>query len=418
MDNFIGGKFVPPVKGQYFDNISPIDGQVFSKAAKSTKEDVELALDAGVATKTHVLNLLHRLIDGKTSGGPGIDTPQALALRHEPKANVERYDDLRAQILAFSQSSSPADLDALGTLDHRVGLAFAEAARALLQEFGHPAHAVAAIGSHGQTLRHRPDAAAPFTMQIGDPSLIAEICGITTVADFRRRDMAAGGQGAPLVPAFHASVLRSPAEDRAVLNLGGIGNLTLLPTEGPVQGFDTGPANGLMDAWILHQRGLPFDEAGAYAASGTVETNLLERLIAEPYFERKPPKSSGRDHFHLQWLKAPLQGLQIEPQHVQATLLELTARSVANALLRWLPQAQRLLVCGGGVHNRTLMGRLAELLPRCAVQSTSAHGIDPDFMEAMTFAWLARETLAGRPGNLPSATGARGERILGAIHPA
>jgi anhydro-N-acetylmuramic acid kinase len=324
---------------------------------------------------------------------------------------------LRSQLLDHSQGDALLSLDALGELDHRIGSAFADAAAALLANAGIDASELAAIGSHGQTLRHRPSGPAPFTLQLGDPSLLAERLGVTVVADFRRRDVAAGGQGAPLAPAFHAAVLRSADEDRAVLNLGGIANLSLLPREGAVIGFDSGPANGLMDAWVQRELGRPYDADGAFAASGRCDETLLARLLDEPYFALPAPKSSGRDHFHLGWLEARLAGLTLAPQDVQATLLELTAQSCADALRSALPGAARLLVCGGGVHNRHLMARLAELLTPIQVQSSAAFAIDPDFMEAMAFAWLARETLAGRPGNLPSVTGARGPRVLGAVFP-
>ncbi len=327
-------------------------------------------------------------------------------------------DVLRADLLAHSQQQEPLDLDAVGALDHRIGAAFAAAASALLGEARMAADAVTAIGSHGQTLRHRPFGPTPFTLQLGDPTLLAERLGITVVADFRRRDVAAGGQGAPLAPAFHAASMHSADEDRAVLNLGGIANLTALPRRGPVIGFDTGPANGLMDAWTLRHRGQPYDADGAFAASGTCDTDLLQRLLADPYFALQAPKSSGRDQFHLGWLDARLGDHERRPEDVQATLLELTAASCADAVRQHLPLAARVLVCGGGVHNRRLMRRLAERLAPIVVDSTAWLGIDPDFVEAMTFAWLARETLAGRPGNLPSVTGARGPRVLGAIFPA
>lgn len=324
---------------------------------------------------------------------------------------------LREALLEYSQQGVPVALDLVGRLDHRIGRAFAEAAEAVLLQAGIQASAVHAIGSHGQTLCHRPAGESPFTLQLGDPSLIAERLGITTVADFRRRDVAAGGQGAPLAPAFHAATLASADEDRAVLNLGGIANLTLLPRHGPVLGFDSGPANGLMDAWTLQHRGLSFDAGGAFAASGRCDARLLDQLLSDPYFAQPAPKSTGRDQFHLGWLQQRLAGMDVSVEDVQATLLELTARSCADALRAGMPEAQRLLVCGGGVHNTVLLARLSALLPGMRVESTAALGIDPDFVEAMTFAWLARETLAGRPGNLPSVTGARGPRVLGAIYP-
>ncbi len=324
---------------------------------------------------------------------------------------------LAEEVLRLSQAQRPLMLDDLGQLDTRLGAAFADAANALLREADIAPTSVAAIGSHGQTLRHLPVGDAPFTMQLADASLIAERTGITTVADFRRRDVAAGGQGAPLVPAFHAATLSDSRESRAVLNIGGIANLTLLPSQGPVRGFDTGPGNGLMDAWCLKHRGERFDRGGAFAAEGKAQPALLARLLDDPWLALPPPKSTGRDHYHLLWLDQHLADFAaLTPQDVQATLAAFTAESIAQALKRTLPDGRRVLVCGGGVHNPVLMRELATRLPGTIVESTRAFGIDPDFMEAMAFAWLARETLAGRPGNLVDVTGARGPRILGAIH--
>jgi anhydro-N-acetylmuramic acid kinase len=327
---------------------------------------------------------------------------------------------LRDEVLALSQQPAGFSLDRFGELDALIGEAFAQAALGLLAKVGFPASDVVAIGSHGQTLRHRPDRPQPFTLQVGDPHRIAERTGITTVADFRRRDVAAGGQGAPLVPAFHAALFAAASEDRAVLNLGGIANLTLLPKAGAVRGFDTGPGNGLMDAWSLRHRGTAFDAEGRFAAEGTPCQALIEQCLAAPYFALPPPKSSGRDHFHLGWLDAQLQSLGrgLAPADVQASLVELTARSVANDLRRWQPGTQRVLACGGGVHNPALMQALAHATAPAMLTSTAEFGLDPDFVEAAAFAWLARETLANRPGNLPDVTGAAGLRVLGAIIPA
>lgn len=326
--------------------------------------------------------------------------------------------ELRKEVLRVSQARADIHLDALGQLDTRLAVAFAQAALQLLAETGISASAVRAIGSHGQTLRHRPAGPAPFTLQLGDGNVIAELTAITTVADFRRRDVAAGGQGAPLMPAFHAAMLRSSNEPRAVLNLGGIANLTLLAPGRPVRGFDTGTANGLMDAWHARHRGGPFDPAGAFAASGAADRALLQALLAEPWLALPAPKSTGRDHFHLEWLEARLGDRARAPEDVQATLCLFSARSIAEALRREQPGTQRLFVCGGGVHNLALMAALRDELPAVIVESTEAAGLDPDFVEAMGFAWLARETLAGRPGNLPEVTGARGARVLGTVFPA
>lgn len=325
---------------------------------------------------------------------------------------------LRERLVALGQGAEIASLDVLGELDARVGLAFADAANALLEASGVAREQVRAIGSHGQTIRHRPLAAPAFTWQIGDPSRIAEATGLTTVADFRRRDVAAGGQGAPLMPAFHLAMLGAADEDRAVLNLGGIGNLTLIPREGVVRGFDTGPANALMDSWCQRHLGRPFDADGAFAARGRVLPDLLAAWLAEPWFRLPPPKSTGREQFHLEWALSAHGAAEADPADLQASLLELTVCTVVEALLREQPATRRLLVCGGGVRNPVLMARLAERLPGVTVDSTQALGLDPDYLEAMGFAWLAAQTLAGLPGNLPAVSGARGPRILGAIHPA
>jgi anhydro-N-acetylmuramic acid kinase len=325
--------------------------------------------------------------------------------------------DVRAAVLSLSRSGAVTSLEALGELDVRVGAAFARAAIALLAETGIAHAAVAAIGSHGQTVRHRPRSNPPFTLQIGDPATIAEQTGITTVADFRRRDVAAGGEGAPLAPGFHAAVLRGQGETRAVLNLGGIANLTLLPADPaePVLGFDTGTANCLMDAWSARHLGAARDEGGRLARGGRVDEAALARWMDDPYFARPPPKSTGREEFDLDWLES--RGpLPAAPEDLLATLTELSARTVAAALRAYAPGTQRVIACGGGVHNSFLMERLQAALGAVPLETTRDHGIDPDFVEAALCAWLARERLAGRPGNLPAVTGARGPRVLGAIH--
>jgi len=323
---------------------------------------------------------------------------------------------LRNTVLGLSQAEATIDLDAFGALDTAIGETFAAAALALLADAGIAADEVIAIGSHGQTLRHRPRPPHCFSLQVGCPHVIAERTGCTVVADFRRRDVAAGGEGAPLMPAFHAAVLGTPGETRAVLNLGGIGNLSLLAPGRPVRGFDTGPANGLLDAWCLRHTGATYDHEGAWAAGGRILPALLAACLAEPWLALPPPRSSGRDQFHLGWLAARLDGTE-PARDVQATLLEFSARSIARALRTQQPDTRRLIACGGGVHNRALMGRLAALLPELRVESSAAHGLDPDAVEAAGFAWLARQSLAGQPGNCPEVTGAAGPRVLGAIIP-
>ncbi len=325
---------------------------------------------------------------------------------------------IRQQILALAQDETALVLDAFGRLDVEIAHGFADAALEVLKQSDTPAHVVRAIGSHGQTLRHRPAGKYPFTLQLGDPSVIAERCRIDVIADFRRADIAAGGQGAPLLPALHAMLLGEKGLGRVVLNLGGIANITVLAPDGRVSGFDTGPANGLLDAWCLRHRGEPFDRNGGFAATGKVDARLLDALLTDDYFALPPPKSTGREHFHLRWLSKHLTPGQQTPADVQATLLELTARSVTEAIARHAPETREILACGGGVHNVRLMQRLRELLAPRVLCSTADYGIDPDFLEATAFAWLARQRLLGLPGNLPAVTGARGPRVLGAIYSA
>jgi len=290
-----------------------------------------------------------------------------------------------------------------------------------LAEAGVPASAISAIGSHGQTIRHLPDGDSPNTLQIGDPNTIAQLTGITTVADFRRRDMAAGGQGAPLVPAFHQALFRSPEEDRVVVNIGGIGNITVLPARAtlPVIGFDTGPGNVLMDAWFrAHHKG-DYDRGGQWASSGRVDSGLLHTLLEEAYFFRTPPKSTGRELFNLGWLQRQLGGTPLRPEDVQATLCQLTADSVMQAIARHGGKPRRILVCGGGVHNQALIQAMqAQLEGGVVLESTAAHGIDPDCVEGACFAWLASQALRGEPANLPAVTGAEGPVVLGGVYPA
>ncbi|MEJ2688052.1 MAG: anhydro-N-acetylmuramic acid kinase [Gammaproteobacteria bacterium] len=328
--------------------------------------------------------------------------------------------ELRQTLLALAEDRVERAIDQLGEADVIVAERFAAAVGRLLAEAGVPASEITAIGSHGQTIRHRPTGPAPFTLQIGDPNVIAERTGITTVADFRRRDLAAGGQGAPLAPAFHAAVFRAEQEDRVVVNIGGMANITILPADRSlaVSGFDTGPGNALLDAWIGRHQEATFDRDGAWAAGGRVWPELLERLLAEPYFAAPPPKSTGREQFHLRWLDDVLAALGTAgpTADVQATLCALTAETIAAAIEDQAPAARRVLVCGGGAYNGELMKRLGARLGSRIVQSTAAYGVDPEWVEAVAFAWLARQTLAGQPGNLPAVTGARGERVLGAVY--
>ena len=297
----------------------------------------------------------------------------------------------------------------------------ADAVRQLLNDSATPASAVCAIGSHGQTIRHYP--ALGTSVQIGDPNRIAEYTGITTVADFRRRDMAAGGEGAPLVPAFHQFLFRQRSSSTRVLaNIGGMANITVLPGEAdrPVTGFDTGPGNTLIDGWCQRHLQCPYDAGGDWAATGRVDEALLEQLLSDPFFALRPPKSTGREYFHLDWLDAALaqtgkQGLPGEV--VQATLVELTACSLAQAIEASAPDCQSVYLCGGGVFNRTLVERIRAHLPDCQLADTAVLGLDPRWVEATAFAWLARQTQLGLAGNLPAVTRASGPRVLGGIYP-
>ncbi len=328
---------------------------------------------------------------------------------------------LRAELLALN---APSDNEL-----HRAALAanglvrlYASQVHALLRQCGVAAQDVQAIGAHGQTVRHRPQEfdGTGYTLQLNNPSLLAELCGIEVVADFRSRDVAAGGQGAPLVPPFHQAFFGRPNQVLAVLNIGGIANITVLDPSSPdVCGFDCGPGNAMMDAWCGTHTGQPFDDAGRWAAKGEIKDFLLARLLDEPFFSLKPPKSTGRDLFNSSWLAHKLGGFQaLEPQDVQATLTELTAIACARSLMQASPSCESLVVCGGGALNDFLMERLRAALPNCLVESSAAHGLPPLQVEATAFAWLARQTVMRKTSSLKSVTGARGARILGAIYPA
>lgn len=328
---------------------------------------------------------------------------------------------LRAELLALNMAGHN-ELHRAALAANALVAAYAEVVQQLLQRAGLPAQDVRAVGAHGQTVRHRPQAfdGTGYTLQLNNPALLAERCGISVIADFRSRDVAAGGQGAPLVPAFHQSVFAQPGQTLLVLNIGGISNLSVLPADGAVSGFDCGPGNALMDAWCQRHTGQAYDDNGAFAASGRVLPALLQRLQGEPFLQQQPPKSTGRDLFNPDWLQQQLQGLaqDARPEDIQATLTEFTARACADSALRWGQGAAQLLVCGGGALNGHLMARLAALLPGLRVQSTAASGLPPQQVEAAAFAWLARQTLLGLPGNLARVTGARGPRVLGAVYPA
>lgn len=328
---------------------------------------------------------------------------------------------LRAELLALN-TSGPDELHRSAMATIALMSCYAQVVEELLARSGCDRARVKAIGAHGQTVRHRPQSfgGPGYTIQLADGALLSEHCGIDCVCDFRSADVAAGGQGAPLVPAFHAARWSETDRDVALLNIGGIANLTLLPRSGEVTGFDTGPGNLLIDLWCSRQFGQPFDDAGRLAAAGRVDPALLSRLLDEPYFTRAPPKSTGRDLFDTAWLEARLGAAHtpMDPRDVLATLVELTACSAAQALRALSPAVDRLHVCGGGAKNLQLMRRLAAHLPGVSVDTTGDCGIPVDQVEATAFAWLAACRLGGRPASLPSVTGARGARVLGAIHSA
>jgi anhydro-N-acetylmuramic acid kinase len=343
-----------------------------------------------------------------------------IEMHDKPGLRAELYlpmpADLREDILALC-SPGHDEIVRSALVEQRWVRLVAGGIRRLLDEQGLRPADIRAIGSHGQTVRHEP--AHGISVQIGNPALLAELTGICVVSDFRRRDLAAGGQGAPLVPAFHQTLFEDAREARAVLNIGGFSNLTLLAPGQAVRGFDCGPGNVLLDAWIGKCHGLGLDAGGDWAASGKVDQALLHDLLDTPYFKTCGPKSTGRELFNLDWLQQHLhQHPAVADADVQATLLELTVESIAGALQSTQPQTREVLVCGGGAQNRALMARLAERLADCRVASTQACGVPPDWVEAMAFAWLAHCCLENIPANRPAVTGAAGLRILGAIYPA
>lgn len=333
-------------------------------------------------------------------------------------ASVDWPRDLRGRLQAAARGRR-LDATEFARLDTELGNLFADAVLHTLQASEFSAAQVSAIGCHGQTLAHAPEGPWPATLQLGNGHVIAERTGITTVSDFRRRDIAAGGQGAPLAPAFHDAFLRDTSEHRVVLNLGGIANVTMLPADpaSPATGFDTGPANCLMDHWISVRRDQAHDAGGRWAASAQPDPDLLAHLLSDPYFDYPPPKSTGTQYFSPVWLEQRLRDFtHLQAAVVQATLLQLSSHTVATAIARHAPDTARILVCGGGARNDRLLEELRtdSGLP---VESTARYGLDPDWMEAIAFAWLAQKALSGLTGNLPSVTGARGERILGVVHP-
>ncbi len=322
---------------------------------------------------------------------------------------------LRQQLLDAIAIPLDREIDNVAELHRATGECFRDAALALLEDTGIAAAAVTAIGSHGQTLRHQPSAKTPFSLQIGDPQLIANGTNIRTIADFRTADIAAGGQGAPLAPVFHEWLFRAAGKTRCVLNVGGVANLTVLADQHDTIGFDTGPGNSLMDAWIRKHRNEAFDRDGRWADEGSVDIDLLESFLSEAYFAYAPPKSTGFEKFNLRWIEGH-ETSSLEPGNVQATLCALSAVTIADAVTDFAPDTADLLVCGGGAHNPTLMRDLQARLPGVSVAPTSVAGLDPDWVEAVAFAWLAMRHLQGLPGNLPSVTGASTAVQLGVLY--
>ncbi|WP_019623170.1 anhydro-N-acetylmuramic acid kinase [Amphritea japonica] len=355
--------------------------------------------------------------------GTSLDSIDAVAVRFEPSFEliashsepIPPAIDNRIRVL-FNPGDN--EIDQLGNLDLELGELFASAANTLIEHHGLSRDQIIAIGSHGQTIRHRPE--THFTLQIGDPNTIAEHTGITTVADFRCRDMAAGGQGAPLVPAFHNGLFRHSQKNRILVNIGGMANLTIIEAdpEKPVLGYDTGPGNVLMDSWIQHHQQKNYDADGQWANTGKVIPELLNAMLSLPYFSETPPKSTGREQFNPLWIEQNIRSLAStpEPSDVQATLLELTAITIADAINRHQLDNLQVFLCGGGSHNRQLRARLSTLLQPHYLSDTAELGLDPDWVEAAAFAWLAYRTLNKESGNIPEVTGAKGFRPLGAIY--
>ena len=330
-------------------------------------------------------------------------------------AYVAFPDSLRADLMAL-QAPGHNEIEREALAANALVRHYADCVGSLLAQTGIGPDAVAAIGAHGQTIRHRPELG--FTRQLNNPALLAELSGIDVIADLRSRDVAAGGQGAPLVPAFHQALFNAPGQTQVVANIGGISNISVLQADGTVTGYDSGPGNALMDGWILRHQGQPYDADGAWAATGKVIPALLAALLNEPYFALPAPKSTGRDLFHANWLAARLAAYPTaRPADVQATLTQLTAASLAQAILRDGALADTVYVCGGGAYNASLMAALARELPGMAVASTQALGVAPNQVEALAFAWLAWRFTQRKPGNLPAVTGARGLRVLGALYP-
>ncbi|MEI6706577.1 MAG: anhydro-N-acetylmuramic acid kinase [Methylococcales bacterium] len=338
---------------------------------------------------------------------------QLIAFEYQPFP-----DAIKNQLEQISDANAMIFLQDYGAIDTRMGLLFAQIIETLLAKSCIPATAIRAVGSHGQTIYHEPNTNLPFSLQIGDPNIIAEKTGITTIADFRRRDIAAGGQGAPLVPAFHQAVFSHETEHRCVVNIGGIANITILPPVSQstaVIGFDTGMGNVLMDQWIQKHQSLNYDQQGNWAKSGVINYELVECLKKDPYFQADPAKSTGKEYFSLPWIYQNINVTNYRAEDIQASLCYLTATTITDAIKKYAPATERVLICGGGIHNDYLL-QLIEKNLSCPVSSTELYGIHPDHVEAIAFAWLAKQTLNHLTGNLKEVTGAKHNVILGGIY--
>ncbi|GFO74763.1 anhydro-N-acetylmuramic acid kinase [Bathymodiolus platifrons methanotrophic gill symbiont] len=343
------------------------------------------------------------------------NSTQVIDFYYQPYTN-----EIKQKIHSLCKNYQSISLCDYGALDTQLGLLYAEACLNLMRQAQVNAKDIKAIGSHGQTLYHSPNSALPFTIQIGDANIISQKTGITTIADFRRRDIAAGGQGAPLVPAFHQAQFQTEKENRVIVNIGGIANLSILAKNKASKtiGFDTGPGNTLMDYWVSTHKSNSYDNNGDWAATGQVQTELLKHLKDDPYFSTLPPKSTGTEYFSTDWLTKKLASLpNFSPEDVQRTLCQLTAETIAEAIQKSAPETEQVFLCGGGTHNQTLFKSLKQLLD-LPIASTNTQGVHPDQVEAMAFAWLAKQTLQGLTGNLPETTGAKEAVILGGIYQA
>jgi anhydro-N-acetylmuramic acid kinase len=366
----------------------------------------------------------HEYFVGLLSGTSidGIDAVVVDFANHPPRLTAFHSEpvpeDLRDNILRLC-SQEPVTLRLLGETDIALGRLFAKAVTQLLRKASLSSTDILAIGSHGQTVMHHPQGENPFTLQIGDPNTIAYLTNISTVADFRRKDMAAGGQGAPLAPLFHQDFFGSSGKRRAILNIGGIANITLLKSDlqPEIVGFDTGPGNVLMDSWIRLKRNLPYDQSGQWASSGEVDVALLDALLAEPFLAKAAPKSTGRELFNLAWLEEKLDGFKIlSDEDVQASLLAFTARSIAGSVDWAAHGIEEVIVCGGGAHNKALMATLEQMIPSAHVISSELAGLSPDWVEGVAFAWMARKAWLGEPIATGTVTGAQRACILGGIY--